>query len=61
METEEFISLGQKIYGKVGWQRQLAEDLRVTQGTISRYARGHNPIPRQTQLALLGLLSERAL
>ena len=60
MSTDEFIALGQRLYGKSGWQRQLAEDLRVTPSTVSRWAKGHFPVPRQTQLAMLGLLSEKA-
>jgi hypothetical protein len=60
MSKEEFIALGQRIYGKSGWQRQLADDLAVTAGTVNRWANGHFPVPRQTQLAMLGLLSEKA-
>ena len=55
MTAEEFIASGKRIYGKSGWQKQVAEALGRTASTVNRYARGHDPIPEIVALAMKGL------
>lgn len=55
MEKTEFIALGQKIYGKSGWQKQLAAGLGMSPTTINRYARGGLTIPPVVAVAMRGL------
>lgn len=58
MTNEEFIASGQRIFGKSGWQRQLAKRLGRDEGTVSRYAKGRVPIPEVVALAMRGLEQE---
>lgn len=55
MEKTEFIALGQKIYGKSGWQKQLAAGLGMSPVTINRYAKGGLAIPSVVSVAMKGL------
>ena len=59
MDKTEFIALGQRIYGKSGWQKQLAEGLGRSPVTINRYARGGLPIPAVVEVAMRGLEAKR--
>lgn len=59
MTSDEFIASGQRIYGKSGWQKQLAERLKMAPATINRYARGHVSIPVVIALAMRGLEGEK--
>ncbi len=59
MTSEDFILSGQRIYGASGWQKQLAERLKLAPETINRYARGKLTIPATVELALRGLEAEK--
>lgn len=55
----QFIDAGQSIFGKSGWQRQLAYALDVNETTISAYANGFRAIPKHVDLALEALLNRK--
>lgn len=59
MDTETFIAIAVSIYGKSGWQTQLANDLGVTKATVSKYKNGVNPIPQSIGLALEGIKARK--
>lgn len=59
MDTETFIATAVSIYGKSGWQTQLANDLGVTKATVSKYKNGVNPIPQSIGLALEGIKARK--
>ena len=55
MEKEDFIAAGSRLYGRYGWQAELAEKLGMSQATINRYARGRLRIPARMKIMLEGL------
>lgn len=59
MDTETFIATAVSIYGKSGWQTQLAADLGVTKSTVNKYKNGVNPIPKSIGLALEGIKARK--
>jgi len=52
MTPEQFRAHGARLYGKVGWRRQLSEALGVHRQTVYRYADGSYPVPLRVQLAM---------
>jgi len=59
MTKEEFKEAGQRLCGRYGWQKELAERLGKRPETISRYTTGKTEVPRIVELALRGLESQR--
>jgi hypothetical protein len=55
MTPEQFRAIGARLYGKVGWRRQLAEALGFHRQTIYRYADGSYAVPLSVQLAMQAL------
>lgn len=55
MEKDDFTDLGKRLYGKHGWQTQLAETLGMSRSTIHRYAKGDLPVPGRVALAMKAL------
>lgn len=58
MDTETFIATAVSIYGKSGWQTQLAADLGVDKSTVHRYKKG-NPVPQSIALAMEGIKARK--
>lgn len=44
MTPEDLIGIGERLYGRWGWQKRLAEDLGGNENTIRRWKTGHSPI-----------------
>jgi DNA-binding XRE family transcriptional regulator len=59
MEQTAFIAAGERLYGKHGWQTQLAETLGMSRATIHRYAKGKLPVPGRVALAMQALEAAR--
>ncbi len=55
MSAEDFVALGQEIYGD-GWQTTLAARFGRHPRQFSEYARGAAPVPEVIRLALIALL-----
>ena len=60
MQPNEFIELAVGIYGRSGWQKQLANDVGISRSQISRYANGHFPVPQVLQVLLRAMQKEAA-
>lgn len=58
MDTQDFITQGEALYGGHGWKTRLAADLGRSRKTIHAYVNGA-PIPRAVELALETLRSNR--
>lgn len=59
MDIEAFIAKATSIYGRSGWQVQLASDLSVSTGTVCRWKRGVHPIPSWVPVAMDGIKARR--
>lgn len=59
MTKEDFIERGQWLYGRHGWQTQLAEEIGLTRKSIGRYVSGEVSIPRRVELALDALTTAK--
>lgn len=55
MDTETFIANAVSLYGKYGWQTQLAKDLGISLASVHRYRQGKLPVPQVVALAMEGL------
>ena len=55
MEKEDFIAAGSRLYGRYGWQAELAQKLGMSPATINRYAMGKLRIPSRMSLMLKAL------
>lgn len=59
MDIETFIAQATAIYGRSGWQKQLASDLGVTTTTVSRWKNNIHPIPADMELRLEGIKARK--
>ena len=57
MTPDEFAKRGRALYGE-RWQTQLARDLKVSDRTVRRWARGDSPIPEKVDREILVMLKE---
>lgn len=55
MTPAEFKEIGQRLYGKRGWQRKISQALEVEESTVSRWASGSNPISKLAERAIRSL------
>jgi hypothetical protein len=58
MSPSELIQAGERLYGKT-WRHPLAEALGIDVSTLRRWTGGYVAIPRRTELAIRGLLSDK--
>lgn len=56
MTPEELRRAGERLYGKWGWQTQLAKELKVDGSTVRRWLSGKVPIPGLAAVAISLLL-----
>ena len=52
MTPEQLRAAGERLYGKWGWQTQLARELRVDGSTVRRWLSGKVPIPGLAAVAI---------
>jgi transcriptional regulator with XRE-family HTH domain len=60
MDAEQFSLAGRRLYGRHGWQTELAEKLGIDRTTVWRYAKGHRSIPESVTLALEALQTRQS-
>lgn len=59
MTQKELRQIGEKLYGRWGWQTKLAQALRVDGSTVRRWIAGTTAIPGPAEVALELLEKER--
>lgn len=59
MSPDELRAIGERLWGRWGWQTRMAEALRVDGSTVRRWLSGASSIPGPAEVAL-ELLMERA-
>ena len=59
MNADKFVELGKRLYGRYGWQTELAEILQLSRVTVWRYAHGIQPVPQPVALAMEHLAKEK--
>ena len=52
MSPEQMREAGERLYGKWGWQTQLARELKVDGSTVRRWLSGRVPIPGLASVAI---------
>jgi DNA-binding transcriptional regulator YiaG len=62
MSPDELRAIGERLWGRWGWQTRMAETLRVDGSTVRRWLSGASTIPGPAEVALELLLkgAERA-
>jgi DNA-binding transcriptional regulator YiaG len=58
MSPDELRAMGERLWGRWGWQTRMAETLRVDGSTVRRWLSGASTIPGPAEVALELLLKE---
>ena len=58
MSPDELRAMGERLWGRWGWQTRMAETLRVDGSTVRRWLSGASTIPGSAEVALELLLKE---
>jgi hypothetical protein len=59
MSPDELRAIGERLWGRWGWQTRMAETLRVDGSTVRRWLSGATTIPGPAEVALELLLERR--
>ena len=60
MKASDFELAGKSLFGRYGWQTELADKLGIDRTTVWRYATGRRPIPESIKLSLEALEGRRS-